>query len=759
MSLARRHFIQAVGALGLASAAPWRIGIANQPVVPLMPLAAPNEGLEQYLQRIHGQWHEPTYFKVLGAANDFKEGDAIVGVAAETAEERTIARTLLKNTPIKVIDQHPVRRDSLFNYIESARDSAKLGSVTSMTMGQLVTWLLESDEATIKSAMGGLSSDVIACVVKLMNNDQLIAVSSKLFNPLPGSHIGARGYLGARVQPNSPTDHPDDIRWQVFDAFAYAVGDVVLGTNPVSSNPESVHAVEQTLQEILQVFALDTVMPHCVLAHVDVQREVEQRWPGSTALWFQSIAGSDTANQTFDVTVGKLQAAAKAQTGRYGLYFETGQGADFTNGHGHGYDMVIHEARKYGFARALTQEIAKAKGDDAVWLHVNDVAGFIGPEVFRTREQLVRCCLEDLVMGKLHGLTIGLDVCATLHMDISPRDLDWCLEQIAPAAPAYLMALPTKIDPMLGYLTTGYHDHARLRERFGCRVNDPMQAFFQKIGVLDAMGRPTEKYGDPSWVYLKYCRARGDQRADDVIWHEAAEQIAAVRRRGVFIAEGSGAAPGDLPRELQQQIDAIYTDAKQSIWREWDEVFVASIPSVQCLQTQSKDREDYILHPSSGELLSVDSVRAIELMRNRHAGKYDAQIVISEGLNALALMDAGNLDPLLVAVREQLTQSGLRLAPEHLVVTSGRVRAGYRVGEMLFGGLPGAQTLVHIIGERPGSGHHTMSVYLTHANGNDWAVAGRIDHDRTKVVSGISTTALSPGQAAIEVGRIVRTMR
>ena len=53
------------------------------------------------------------------------------------------------------------------------------------------------------------------------------------------------------------------------------------------------------------------------------------------------------------------------------------------------------------------------------WLHVNDVAGFIGPEVFKTREQLVRCCLEDIAMGKLHGLTIGLDICSTLHMAVS----------------------------------------------------------------------------------------------------------------------------------------------------------------------------------------------------------------------------------------------------------------------------------------------------------------------------------------------------
>jgi ethanolamine ammonia-lyase large subunit len=114
--------------------------------------------------------------------------------------------------------------------------------------------------------------------------------------------------------------------------------------------------------------------------------------------------------------------------------------------------MVLHEARKYGFARALTQRVQAAQqragSPFSPWVHLNDVAGFIGPEVFRTREQLVRCCLEDIVMGKLHGLCLGLDVCSTLHMDVSLDDLDWCLDRILPANPAYLMALPTKIDPM-----------------------------------------------------------------------------------------------------------------------------------------------------------------------------------------------------------------------------------------------------------------------------------------------------------------------
>ena len=74
--------------------------------------------------------------------------------------------------------------------------------------------------------------------------------------------------------------------------------------------------------------------------------------------------------------------------------------------------MVIHESRKYGFARSLKHVLAdnvkNGKTPFRPWVHLNDVAGFIGPEVFRTRDQLVRCCLEDIVMGKLHGLCIGL---------------------------------------------------------------------------------------------------------------------------------------------------------------------------------------------------------------------------------------------------------------------------------------------------------------------------------------------------------------
>ena len=755
----RRRFL-ATGLAGLTTAGLLKAS-SGSGLLAVLNDALPGEDLICYVERVRGKWDDAFYRQMLGAANDFKEGDEIVGVAAANESTRRLARQLLSVTTLEKVDQHPPFQDELYRLIMGSLDAAVRRQLWPMTVGTLKSFLLERSEKEIHAIRDGLSSDVIACVVRLMTNDELIQVGAKVFNPLPGTNIGARGYMGARVQPNSPTDHVEDIRWQVFDAFAYAVGDVLIGTNPVSSTPESVAAVEQTLQDVLETFGIGEVLPHCVLSHINVQAEVERIHPGLTALWFQSIAGNDSANKTFDISVEQMMEHAKARNGRFGLYFETGQGADFTNGHGHGTDMVIHESRKYGFARTLTKEVAASRRRhgqaEGPWVHLNDVAGFIGPEVFRTREQLVRCCLEDIVMGKLHGLMIGLDICSTLHMDVSLDDLRWCIDQIMPANPGYLMALPTRIDPMLGYLTTSYQDHVHIREQFGFKVDDRMWHFFSELGIIDTLGKPTKHFGHPGWVYLQYCRRKKDARSDSEILNEASDRISEVRSRGVFIAEGFGESYSSLQPSLANHIQHIYEDAKVSIWKELDEQFVATVPDAVRLRTQSLNREDYILHPVSGEHLSQESSDKVARHREM-SDRADVQIVISDGLNALAVTDGDQLLSLVRRLRMELAASGWRVSPTSLVVDSGRVRAGYRIGEQLFGGRNGRFTLLHVIGERPGSGHHTLSIYMTVADGEVWGEANKVDHNITKVVSGIALTALTPDLGAIEAVRILRQL-
>ncbi|WP_373691574.1 ethanolamine ammonia-lyase subunit EutB [Hyalangium versicolor] len=702
------------------------------------------------------------YQQVLGAANDFKEGDAAIGVAAADAVSRANARTLLERTRLGELHAHPPLEDRLFVFMLEAIDAEVRAATADWTVGRLKDFLLSAGEDEIKRVCRGLSSDVIACAVKLMSDAELTTVGSRIFHPLPGSQLGARGYLGARIQPNSPTDHPEDICWQVFNGWSFAVGDVVLGTNPVSSVPESVAAVEAALHDILVTFGLQDVMPNCVLAHIDIQARVEEFQPGTTGIWFQSIAGTESANRTFDVTLEKMVEHAARRTGRFGLYFETGQGADATNGQHAGCDMVLLESRKYGFARALKRRVGLAQvgagREAAPWVHVNDVAGFIGPEVFRSREQLVRCCLEDIVMGKLHGLMIGLDICSTLHMDVTLDDLGWCQDKIAPACPGYLMALPTRNDPMLSYLTTSFQDHVRLREKFGYRVDDRMWAFFQRLGVIDAQGRPTERFGDPRWVYAEYRKRRGDTRPDAQLLAEAEKKMEEVHARGVALAVGRGEHVWDVEPGLDRQVRAHYEDAKLGIWTELSHAFIKTVPDAVVLRTQSLDRRDYILHPPSGEKLDADSVRVVEALRQRRESRWDVQIVLSDGLDPRSLMDEGHLAPFLETLRRELVAANYRVAPEHLVIKGGRVRAGYQVGELLFGdkadGLPRA--LLHVVGERPGSGHHAFSVYMTAPAGRVWAGQERpVDHDITRVIAGISDTSVRPEEAAREAVRIL----
>jgi len=728
------------------------------PKAPLIGKPNGNEDIFSYIQKISGRMDQTLYRQIIGAANEFKEGDLTLRIAAASDDSRLNARELLANTKIGDLKKNSLFTDELYQLIQNTTEDNPL--LDNWNMRELKAFVLEQSEDEIKTIMPALSSDVIGCLVKLMSNEELIQIGQKVFNPIPGTKIGSKGYLSARVQPNSPTDNPEDIAWQVFDAWSYGVGDLVLGTNPVSSDPKSVAEIEKTLFDIISTFGLETTLPNCVLSHIDVQAEAEKIYPGTTGIWFQSIAGTVKANQTFDVSIDKMTRHMETRTGQFGLYAETGQGADFTNGHGEGFDMVVHESRKYGFVRALKIQLSEGKTTEQTpWVHLNDVAGFIGPEVFKTKEQLVRCCLEDTVMGKLHGLTIGLDICSTLHMDVTLDDLDWCIEQIMPANPAYLMALPTKNDPMLSYLTTAFNDHVRIREQFGYKINDTMWEFFKRIDIIGEDNRPTEHFGDPTWVYYQYRLSKKDLRTQEEIVAEGRRIIQSIESRGVPIAQRFGENIWDLNPELDKKVRFLYEDAKISLWTEMPQSFVKSIPNAIAATTLSADKKDYVYHPETGEKLNKKTISQLKAIQSGWKSEIpDVQIIISDGLNAKALMDEDHLFPFLEELKNQLQKKGYTISPQNIVFTHGRVRAGYATGEQLFGNLQNPNEkkgIIHIIGERPGSGHHNFSAYITAATVGQWNKIGTVDHDISRVVSGISDTALLPEQAALDVSNIL----
>ena len=94
-----------------------------------------------------------------------------------------------------------------------------------------------------------------------------------------------------------------------------------------------------------------------------------------------------------------------------------------------------------------------------------------------------------------------------------------------------------------------------------------------------------------------------------------------------------------------------------------------------------------------------------------------------------------------------------------------RLIAGFnqhQAGEVLFGGLgdkASRRALLHLIGERPGSEHHSFSVYLSAPKVETWAQAGKLDHDDAKVVANIADTALAPDVAVAETLRVADRCR
>ena len=85
--LHRRRFL----ALGLAGGTFAGFAGASRAASPATTVAAslPGESIFAYIQRVRGQWDAGLYKQLLGAANAFKEGDEIIGVAASDDNARS----------------------------------------------------------------------------------------------------------------------------------------------------------------------------------------------------------------------------------------------------------------------------------------------------------------------------------------------------------------------------------------------------------------------------------------------------------------------------------------------------------------------------------------------------------------------------------------------------------------------------------------------------------------------------------------------
>ena len=420
---------------------------------------------------------------LLAAASPVRSGDQLAGLCATSDAQRVAARYALADLPLRTFLETalvPYEEDDVTRLIVDTHDKPAFARLAHMTVGQFRDWLLshEADAATLSAVAPGITPEMAAAVSKIMRNQDLMSVARKIRVVTKFRNtIGLEGCLTSRLQPNHPTDDLKGIAASTLDGLLCGIGDAVIGINPATDSVANGLALLDMLDHARQQYDIPTQT--CVLTHVTNTIEIMNRG-GAVDLVFQSIAGTQKANEGFGVTLPILQeaydAALSLKRGTVGqnvMYFETGQGAALSADAHHGVDQQTVEARAYAVARAYKP------------LLVNTVVGFIGPEYLYDGKQIIRAGLEDHFCAKLLGVPMGCDACYTNHAEADQDDMDTLMVLLGAAGITFLIGVPGADDVMLNYQSLAFHDILTLRSLLGLKPAPEFAAWLERMGLYD----------------------------------------------------------------------------------------------------------------------------------------------------------------------------------------------------------------------------------------------------------------------------------
>ena len=437
---------------------------------------------------------------LLAKATPLRSGDQLAGLAATSYKERVAAQQCLAELPLTTFLEDlviPYESDDISRLIIDAHDKNCFSLISNLNVGELRNLLLseQADNAFISSIREGLTPEMIAAASKIMRNQDLIMVSSKIEVVTKFRNtVGLKGRFSTRLQPNHPTDNLKGIAASIIDGLAYGVGDAVIGINPAKDDKKNTHAILNMLHEFIERFSIPT--QSSVLCHLSTTLSlINDNAP--VDLIFQSIGGTQKTNESFGISLSMLSEAYDAglalQRGSIGnnfMYFETGQGSSLSANANDGLDQQTCEARAYAVARHFNPML------------VNSVVGFIGPEYLYDGKQITRAALEDHFCGKMMGLPMGMDVCYTNHAEADEDDMDNILVLMAASGCNFIMGVPGGDDIMLNYQTSSFHDALFIRKLMKLRPAPEFEKWLMANGWMDEKGGMITNL--PTQQFIKY---------------------------------------------------------------------------------------------------------------------------------------------------------------------------------------------------------------------------------------------------------------
>ncbi|HLJ06145.1 MAG TPA: ethanolamine ammonia-lyase subunit EutB, partial [Acetobacteraceae bacterium] len=124
----------------------------------------------------------PDLRTLLARATPFRSGDALAGLAADSAAERVAAQMALADVPLATFIAEPVipyEADEVTRLIIDSHDPAAFSTIASLTVGAFREFLLTAESKTLAAIRPGLIPEMVAAVSKLMRLQDLVAVAAK----------------------------------------------------------------------------------------------------------------------------------------------------------------------------------------------------------------------------------------------------------------------------------------------------------------------------------------------------------------------------------------------------------------------------------------------------------------------------------------------------------------------------------------------------------------------------------------------------
>jgi ethanolamine ammonia-lyase small subunit len=181
--------------------------------------------------------------------------------------------------------------------------------------------------------------------------------------------------------------------------------------------------------------------------------------------------------------------------------------------------------------------------------------------------------------------------------------------------------------------------------------------------------------------------------------------------------------------------DALYRDVDQKLLDEF---------KLFTVQTKVSDKQEYLLRPDLGRLLSDEAKRTLNEKCQKNV---NVQVVVGDGLSAAAV--EANLRQMFPVIRQGVQSAGLTFGTPFFVKYA-RVGVMNDIGELVK-----PDVVILLIGERPGLGRaESMSAYMGYK-----PKYGDTDADRDVVCNIFENGGTNPLEAGAFVVQIAQKMR